>query len=218
MMRRIAAIGVCLAAFGAVSAEVVKVDRVLAPIMPTEAELPGYKTWNLVSHVYPKSDWGYTPVREELRAEFRREMNGPVVTFRSFVFESYQQAVLWETQLFSPEPVRVDTTPGESVPGFSIGDRCTFFYKKPEEGRRFPDPIGLAVVKGKVLTYVRWSEPQSQSDLETLKQALESLTSRVQAAGLGTKARGPIEMRLNQELATRAVELLSHPRFRVEQP
>lgn len=216
-MKKTAVLGVLAAAVMVQAAGPVRVDRMLSPVMPTEAELPGYSTWSIESHVTARADYPYSPVREKMTVEFRKSLDGPGLTVNSFVFESYQQALLWETHMFHAEPIKLDVQPGEALDGLGIGDRSTLHYQRDCETGRLGRLEALVMVKGKVLTSVRWSKERQPAPTEDLKAMLRSVASRVEAVGLGDKE-GGMRFRLDREMGQRAVALLTHPRYRVEQP
>ena len=55
-VKKTAVLGVLAAAVMVQAAGPVRVDRMLSPVMPTEAELPGYSTWSIESHVTARAD------------------------------------------------------------------------------------------------------------------------------------------------------------------
>lgn len=195
--------------------------QILTAVMPASSEVSGYQAWKLGSLAVPKHDWHATNRRFEATAEFRKGIYGGGFTLRTVMMESYQQALQLEANYFSPHPIKAVHVPGETLPGFDIGDRCTLWYSEdlssngPAIERALPQTI--VMVKGKVVTFMSFhnhGHDGNSYDPEVAKSVLNGIADRVASVGLAGKASGPYRLSLTRDLAARANSFLSHPRYK----
>lgn len=195
--------------------------QVLTAVMPITSEVSGYQAWKLGTIAVPQHDWDKTNRRFEATAEFRKGIYGGGFTLRTVMMESYQQALQLEANFFSPNPIKAVHVPGETVPGFDIGDRCTLWFAEdfsdngPTIQRAIPQAI--VMVKGKVVTFMTFQNHGYEGnayDPEVAKSVLSGIADRVGAVGLGGKSAGGYRLSLTRDLAARANSFLSHPRYK----
>jgi hypothetical protein len=189
--------------------------------MPAESEVAGYQTWKLGTIAVPKPDWHATNRRFEATAEFRKGIYGGGFTLRTVVMQTYQQALQLEANSFSPHPIKAVHVPGETIPGFDIGDRCTLWYSEDFSDRgptiQRALPHAIVMVKGKVVTFMTFQNHGYEGnayDPEVAKSVLSGIADRVSAVGFGGKEAGPYRLSLTRDLAARASMFLSHPRYK----
>ncbi len=220
-MKRAAILAILTAGVCAAHAVSGTAGAALVAVMPVESELAGYQTWKLGTTVVPKHDWDATNRRFEASAEYRKGIYGGGFTLRTVVMGSYQQALQLEANAFSTYPIKAVHVPGETIPGFDIGDRCTFWFAEDmsESGpgiyRALPQAI--VMVKGKVVTFMTFQNHGHDGipyDPEVAKSVLSGIADRVGAIGFGEKESGVYRLTLSRDMASRAHAFLSHPRYK----